>query len=47
MCWVRATVLMRGKLYIWNETVYKVKDELDRRGLNSERLLKGLLDETC
>lgn len=43
MCWVRATVPMREKLYNWQNTVYKIKDEIDRRGEKSEEILQGLL----
>jgi hypothetical protein len=46
LCWVRSTVPMNKKLYNWQKTVYKIKDELDRRGLNSDPMLRGLLNET-
>lgn len=45
MAWVRSTYPMREKLYNWQDTVYKIRDEINRRGENAKSILTGLLED--
>lgn len=43
LSWARSTYPMRTKCPNWQDTIFRIKEEFDSRGENSELLLKGLL----
>ncbi len=43
LSWARCTYPMRTKCPNWQDTIFRIKEEFDSRGENSELLLKGLL----
>lgn len=42
VCTIRTTYPARKKLNNWSNTLTKIKEELDRRGINSSQALRGL-----
>ena len=43
LCFVRVTYQLRDYLHAWRPFLHAVKEEVDRRGLNSRKMLSGLL----
>lgn len=44
ICYIRTTFIIKSKLYNWDILLMNIKVELNRRNLNTEKILAGLLD---
>lgn len=46
LTYVRATFPIRQKLSTWKRAINRIKNEFEQRGLDSEMLLRGLINDT-